>query len=121
MPVLAALGELPGAQKAIIYAIGAAAVVLILLGVFAYGIHYGSAECKAAAANAAIKAQKQADSLAEQLIRTENAAREATAKTTTVYKDRIVNAPQTNSCGPALRDARDGVCALIHGGCAPAK
>jgi hypothetical protein len=60
-------------------------------------------------------AQKKADDLSNQLIVAQKVAEEATAKTVTVYRDRIVNAPQTSTCGPSVGAAADGVRALLRG------
>lgn len=55
------------------------------------------------------QAQKKADALANELIIAQAAAMAANEKTVTVYRDRIINAPLTNSCGPAVRDALRGL------------
>jgi hypothetical protein len=70
----------------------------------------------AANAIAIADAQKKADDLANQLIRTEAAARAATERTVTVYRDRIIHAPSTSTCGPSVGAAADGVRALLGGG-----
>lgn len=60
-------------------------------------------------------AQKKADGLSNKLIVAQQAAKEATAKTVTVYKTKVANDPSTSNCGPAMRDAADGVRALLSG------
>ena len=71
--------------------------------VVAFGA-YRYEEAKAVAA-----AQEKASRLSDELIIAQAASMAVTEKTVTVYRDRIAHAPQTNSCGPVLRDAARGV------------
>lgn len=55
------------------------------------------------------QAQKKADELANELVILQAAAMAANEKVHTVYRDKVVNAPLTNTCGPVVRDALRGV------------
>lgn len=77
-------------------------------------------DCSAGQERAIADAQAKADDLSDKLIVAEAAKKAATEKTVTVYRDRIVNAPQTSNCGPSVGAAADGVRALLGSG-APAK
>lgn len=97
------------------YALVALAVAIGLALVYGKGRSDGAAACKAAQAEAVIAAQKQADTLANQLVAAEAKARDATTKTITVYRDKVNNVPSTTGCGPAVGIAADGVRAILHG------
>lgn len=60
-------------------------------------------------------AQKKADALANELIIAQAQAMAQTEKTVTVYRDRIIHAPTTNTCGPSMRDAARGVLDTLRG------
>jgi hypothetical protein len=64
---------------------------------------------------AIIEAQKKADDLANELIIAQAAAFAVTEKTVTVFKDRIIHAPTTSTCGPTVRDAARGVLETLRG------
>ncbi len=71
------------------------------------------AEEKASAERAARAAEEKAQQLSDDLLKAQAAALAANNKTVTVYRDRVINAPSTNTCGPAVRDAVDGVRAVL--------
>jgi len=104
-----------------IYKVAGVLGILLLLTVGA-GILYGkgrsdgAAACQAGQAKAVADAQQKADKLANELIIAQAQAMATTEKVTTVYRDRITNAPQTNTCGDALRDAAAGVLEQLRGG-----
>lgn len=112
---MGALIALPLAQKAGVYAIGALAVVLILLGVFAYGIHYGSAECKAGVAAAVAKQQADDKALSDTLLTRQKGALDALHTQTLSALQKVSSAPITNTCGPVQRDASHSVQSIVRG------
>ena len=73
-------------------------------------------DCSAGQERAIADAQKKADDLANELVIAQAQAMAVTEKTVTVFRDRIVHAAQTNSCGPSVRDALRGVRATLDGG-----
>jgi hypothetical protein len=109
------LTALPTAWKVAGGAIALLLLAGLCLGLYIKGRSDGEAAIKAADAVAIKKAQDKADDLANQLVTAQAAKEAATAKTVTVYRDRIINAPSTSSCGPSVRAAADGVRALIGG------
>lgn len=101
---------LPSLQKYALIALG----VLLALSVIGLLWYRGEYEaCSGGQARAIADAQKKADDLANELIIAQAAAMAATEKTVTVFRDRIVNAPTTNTCGPTVRDAARGVRSLL--------
>jgi hypothetical protein len=81
------------------------------------------AEEVAAAEKARNAALAHAQALSDELIIAQAQAMATTEKIVTVYKDRIVHAPTTNSCGPSVRDSMRGVLDTLGsgGGQAPAQ
>ncbi len=75
----------------------------------------GKAEVIAADQKAIEKAQKKADDAANELIIAQAQAMAVTEKTVTVYRDRIVHAPVTSTCGPTVHDAAAGVLDAFRG------
>ena len=75
----------------------------------------GKAEVIAADQKAIEKAQKKADDIANELIIAQAQAMAVTEKTVTVYRDRVIHAPTTTTCGPAVRDAAAGVLDAFRG------
>lgn len=97
------------------------AILLFVLGAIGVGLYLegrsdGEAAIKAADAVAVAAAQKKADDLGNELIIAQAAANAVTERTVTVYQDRIVHAPTTNTCGPVVRDAARGVRDTLGGG-----
>jgi hypothetical protein len=110
------LAAIPVAWK-----IAGVAILLLVLsaagaGLYAKGRSDGRLAIEAADAKAVADAQKKADDLANELIIAQAQAMAVTEKTVVQYRDRIVNAPKTSSCGPAVRDAAAGVRDILRGG-----
>lgn len=61
-------------------------------------------------------AQRKADALANELVIAQAMAMAKTERTVTVWRDKVIHAPVTSSCGPVVGDALRGVREIVGSG-----